>query len=134
MWIGDEEGFPALSCVLIPSHQPPLFITVVCGLPLDHKNIFFIDDNFCFKKRRTKEVCTAIEASQLGKKCNFSLQTRADNFYPEVVPMLKAAGFGSVGFGMEAGTDDLLKLIGKNETVKQSTENPSKSYKFPNVY
>lgn len=85
-------------------------------------NIFFIDDNFCFKKRRTKAVCDAITASGLGKKCNFSLQTRADNFYPEVVPMLKQAGFGSVGFGMEAGTDELLGTISKDETVAQHEE------------
>jgi radical SAM superfamily enzyme YgiQ (UPF0313 family) len=82
-------------------------------------NVFFIDDNFCFKRRRAKELCNALKASGLGKKCNFSLQTRADNFYADLVPMLKEAGFGSVGFGMEAGTDELLKQIGKNETIEQ---------------
>lgn len=83
------------------------------------KNVFFLDDNFCFKKSRTKEVCEALIESGLGKKCSFSLQTRADNFYKDVVPMLKEAGFTSVGFGMETGSDRLAEIIGKGETVRQ---------------
>ena len=38
---GDEEGFPELCHVLIPSHQPAPSITVICGLPLDHINQLF---------------------------------------------------------------------------------------------
>lgn len=83
------------------------------------KNVFFLDDNFCFKKSRTKEVCEALIESGLGEKCSFSLQTRADNFYQDVVPMLREAGFTSVGFGMETGTDRLAEIVGKGETVQQ---------------
>ncbi|MBI3318502.1 MAG: radical SAM protein, partial [Candidatus Omnitrophica bacterium] len=82
------------------------------------KSVFFLDDNFCFKKSRVKEVCDALIASGLGKKCSFSLQTRADNFYPDVVPMLKEAGFTSVGFGMETGVERLVKQIQKGETLQ----------------
>ncbi len=83
------------------------------------KSLFFMDDNFCFKKARVKEVCEALVASGLGKKCRFSLQTRADNFYPDVVPMLKEAGFTSVGFGMETGVARLAAQIHKGETLQQ---------------
>jgi len=83
------------------------------------KNVFFMDDNFCFKKSRTKEVCDALIKSGLGKKCHFSLQTRADNFYRDVVPMLREAGFTSVGFGMETGVERLVTVIGKGETIEQ---------------
>ncbi|MBI1952821.1 MAG: B12-binding domain-containing radical SAM protein [Candidatus Omnitrophica bacterium] len=86
------------------------------------KDIFFLDDNFCYKKSRVKEVCDAIIASGLHKKGRFSLQTRADNFYEEVVPMMKAAGFNSVGFGLEAGVERLAKLIHKGETLQQHAE------------
>lgn len=82
------------------------------------KSVFFLDDNFCFKKSRVKEVCDALIKSGLGKKCSFSLQTRADNFYPEVVPMMKEAGFDSVGFGMETGVERLAKQIHKGETLQ----------------
>lgn len=82
------------------------------------KSIFFLDDNFCFKKARVKEVCDALVKSRLGQKCSFSLQTRADNFYPDVVPMLKEAGFTSVGFGMETGVERLVNQIHKGETIQ----------------
>ncbi len=83
------------------------------------KQVMFYDDNFCFKKRRVKEVCDAIISAGLQKKCAFSLQTRADNFYPEVVPMMAEAGFKSVGFGMETGIERLSHIINKEETVQQ---------------
>ncbi len=83
------------------------------------RNVFFLDDNFCFKKSRTSEVCDALIQSGLGKKCGLSLQTRADNFYKDVVPMLRDAGFTSVGFGMEVGTDRLAEVIHKGESIQQ---------------
>jgi anaerobic magnesium-protoporphyrin IX monomethyl ester cyclase len=86
------------------------------------KSIFFLDDNFCFKRSHTIELCERIRDSGLGKKCEFSLQTRADNFYKELVPVMREAGFTSVGFGMETATDKLLDIIGKEETVEQHVQ------------
>lgn len=81
--------------------------------------IFFMDDNFCFKRSHTIELCERIRDSKLGEKCHFSLQTRADNFYEDLVPIMRAAGFTSVGFGMEVGTDALMEQIKKGETIQQ---------------
>ncbi|MBI2526499.1 MAG: B12-binding domain-containing radical SAM protein [Candidatus Rokubacteria bacterium] len=83
------------------------------------KQIVFYDDNFCFKARRVTEVCKAIMDAGLHSKCTFSVQTRADNFPPELVPILAAAGFTHAGFGMETGVNRLARLIGKGETVEQ---------------
>src|SRR5262249_54400333 len=83
------------------------------------KSIFFLDDNFCFNRAHAIELCTKIKDSGLGNKCEFSLQTRADNFYKELVPTMRAAGFTSVGFGMETATEKLLDIIRKEETVEQ---------------
>ena len=82
------------------------------------KQVFFMDDNFCFKKSRVKEMCDALVKSGLGKSCSFSLQTRADNFYADVVPMLTEAGFTSVGFGMETGVPRLVEQIHKGESLQ----------------
>ena len=84
--------------------------------------IVFYDDNFCFKARRVTEVCSAIMDAGLHKKCTFSVQTRADNFPPDLVPILAAAGFTHAGFGMETGVNRLARLIGKGETVEQHLE------------
>lgn len=83
------------------------------------RQIFFIDDNFCFKKKRVKELCAAMIEARYHRKCEFSLQTRADNLYADIIPCLKEAGFTSVGFGMETGVDRLGKIINKEETVQQ---------------
>ena len=86
------------------------------------KQIVFYDDNFCFKAKRVVDVCNEIMAAGLHKKCAFSVQTRADNFPPDLVPILAAAGFKHAGFGMETGVNRLAKLIGKGETVEQHLE------------
>jgi len=86
---------------------------------LGAKSIFFLDDNFCFKRSHTIELCEKIRDAGLGEKCEFSLQTRADNFYKELVPVMRQAGFTSVGFGMETATEKLLDVICKEETVEQ---------------
>lgn len=86
------------------------------------KQIVFYDDNFCFKAKRVIDVCDAIMAAGLHTRCAFSVQTRADNFPPELVPILAAAGFRHAGFGMETGVNRLARLIGKGETVEQHLE------------
>lgn len=86
------------------------------------RQIVFYDDNFCFKAKRVTDVCNAIIAAGLHEKCEFSVQTRADNFPPDLVPILAAAGFKHAGFGMETGVNRLAKLIGKGETVEQHLE------------
>lgn len=83
------------------------------------KQIVFYDDNFCFKAKRVVDVCNAIMEAGLHKKCAFSVQTRADNFPPDLVPILAEAGFKHAGFGMETGINRLARLIGKGETVEQ---------------
>ncbi len=86
------------------------------------KQIVFQDDNFCFKQKRVIEVCEAMIAAGLHKKCAFSIQTRADNFQVGFAPVMAAAGFKHVGFGMETGVNRLASLIGKGETVEQHIE------------
>ena len=84
--------------------------------------LVFYDDNFCFKHKRVVEICNAIIAAGFHKKCTFSVQTRADNFPPDLVLILAEAGFTHAGFGMETGVNRLARLIGKGETVEQHLE------------
>src|SRR6266850_4277508 len=86
------------------------------------KQIVFYDDNFCFKYKRVEDVCQAIMNAGLHTKCAFTVQTRADNFPADLVPILAEAGFKHAGFGMETGVNRLAKLIGKGETVEQHLE------------
>jgi anaerobic magnesium-protoporphyrin IX monomethyl ester cyclase len=96
----------------------------------NQKAVLFYDDNFCFKKRRVMDVCSAIMSAGLHKKCSFSIQTRADNFYPDVVPLLAEANFKHAGFGMETGVDRLAHIINKEETVQQHRDAVTLAQKY----
>lgn len=84
--------------------------------------IALYDDNFSFNKRRVKELCDAIVAHGFHRKAEFNIQTRADNFYEDIMPYLKRANFTSVGFGMETGVERLAQVIQKGQTVKTHIE------------
>lgn len=84
--------------------------------------IAFFDDNFCVQRSRVVNLCNAIIEAGLDKKCAFFVQTRADNFTPDIVPIMAKAGFKAVGFGLETGVNRLAEIIGKGETVEQHLE------------
>ena len=80
-------------------------------------HIVFYDDNFSIKRTRVIDLCRGIIERGLHEKCTFNVQTRADNFYEDLLPHLKAANFVGVGFGMETGVERLAQEIVKGETV-----------------
>jgi radical SAM superfamily enzyme YgiQ (UPF0313 family) len=88
----------------------------------NQKQIRFWDDNFCTNGARVKELCSDIIDSGLSRKCVFSVQSRADNFTPDIVPVLASAGFKHVCFGMETGVDRLAGDVQKGETVQQNLD------------
>jgi anaerobic magnesium-protoporphyrin IX monomethyl ester cyclase len=83
------------------------------------KQIVFYDDNFCIKKKRVTQLCELIIEHGFHNKCKYSVQTRADNFHEDIVPIMLEAGFAHVGFGMETGVDRIAELVGKEETTAE---------------
>lgn len=83
-------------------------------------DIGFFDDNFLVNKERVKLLCESIVQNRLNVKARFSCQARADNVDKEVLNYLKAAGFSSIGLGMETGSERLMKILNKGETVKDN--------------
>jgi len=81
-------------------------------------NIYLMDDNFLTQKTRVKELCDGIFESGLWEKCEFSLQTRADDFNEKLMPYLQKARFTLVGFGLEVGTDRLMETLKKDIDVE----------------
>ena len=80
-------------------------------------NISFFDDNFVVNGERTKNVCNLIYENGFHKKAVFSCQTRGDAIDEEILHYFKKANFQAVSFGLETGSDNLMKLINKNEVV-----------------
>jgi len=86
----------------------------------NQQSIGFFDDNFLVNKERVRLLCKLIVRNGLNTKAKFSCQTRADNVDKEILGCLKEAGFSNIGLGMETGSERLMKILNKGETVKDN--------------
>ncbi|MDD5730727.1 MAG: radical SAM protein [Candidatus Omnitrophica bacterium] len=79
------------------------------------REIAFLDDNFTTKKDIVLEVCRLILASNLH--IPWSCEARIDSIDEEMLKMLKIAGCNFVAYGIESGSDEMLKKINKRITT-----------------
>lgn len=86
----------------------------------NQRSISFLDDNFLVNKKRVIILCESIVQNKFNVKAKFGCQTRADNVDEETLGYLKNAGFTFIGLGIETGSERLMKLIDKGETVKDN--------------
>lgn len=86
----------------------------------NQKKIWFMDDNFAINKRRLFELLDGIMASGYHKKVAFIAQTRGKEITREILERLKACNFISIAFGVETGSERLMKLLNKNELVEDN--------------
>lgn len=84
------------------------------------KDISFFDDNFIIDRERTKRLCDLMYKNGYYKNTVFCCQTRGDAVDDEILEYLKKAGFTTIGFGLETGSERLMKLLNKGETVQQN--------------
>jgi radical SAM superfamily enzyme YgiQ (UPF0313 family) len=85
------------------------------------KRLFnFLDDNFTFYKERVFSICDEIEKRNLkGLILRASNGLRADRLDREMLSRMKQVGFKSFGIGVEAGNNNILKILRKDETIEQ---------------
>lgn len=85
-------------------------------------NIVFSDDNFVVNKKRMTDICDAIVEHGLDRKAAFMCQCRGDAITPEVLDHLKRANFNGISFGIESGSNRVLDVIKKAETVEDNVK------------
>lgn len=83
------------------------------------RTIWLMDDNIAGNRRRFQELLDAIAAAGLPASVAFHGSMRADNITEEILDKAKAANFKMLAFGMETGSETLMTLIDKGETVRQ---------------
>jgi len=86
------------------------------------RNIVFSDDNFVVNKKRMTEICDAIVDNGFNRKATFMCQCRGDAITPEVLEYLKRANFNGISFGIESGSNRVLDVIKKAETVEDNVK------------
>lgn len=79
--------------------------------------IYFYDESFTVNSARTIEMCNAI--IEETPDIIFGCQTRANLISEKVIEKMAQAGWLQIDFGIESGSDRILKLIQKDITVEQ---------------
>jgi len=85
--------------------------------------IRFADDLFTLRKDKVIDFCKLMIKSKLP--INFRIQARVDSVDEEMLEVLKKAGCDLIEYGVESGSDKILKINGKNidvEKIKKAVE------------
>ncbi|MBI5575789.1 MAG: radical SAM protein [Deltaproteobacteria bacterium] len=82
--------------------------------------ISFADDTFTFNKKHVTEICSLLIERGLNEKIPLYCAARGDTVDRELLETMKKAGFKGLYFGIETGTERLMKVIRKGETVEDN--------------
>ncbi len=84
------------------------------------RHIGFVDDLFLASKVRVEELCNYILED--GLEMTWSCTARVDTVKPDVLALMKKAGCWEISFGLETGSNDLLKKMDKLAEVEKSAQ------------
>jgi anaerobic magnesium-protoporphyrin IX monomethyl ester cyclase len=80
---------------------------------LGAKSIYFCDETFTLSKKRTVALMQELMRRGLEKKVSWHCETRVDSVDAETLRLMRQAGCRMVAFGVESGSDRVLKEAGK---------------------
>jgi len=83
------------------------------------KEAHFLDDNLSANKKRFLGLCHDLKMRNYPLNFETSNGIRADSADEETLNALKDIGINNIGFGVESGNDDILKVIKKGITKDQ---------------
>lgn len=94
-------------------------------------NFLFYDDTFTVDKERVIAICREIGKREL--KISWDIRTRVDTVNEEIIAALAKAGCRGIHYGVEAGTEKILKILNKGITFEQIKKAfaLTKKYKIP---
>lgn len=81
------------------------------------KEIFIYDDTFTVDRQRVFDICAEIKKRKLS--IVWDVRARVDTVNEEVLLAMKDAGCQRIHFGVEAGSDRVLKVLRKGITIDQ---------------
>lgn len=87
-------------------------------LKLGIHEFLIYDDTFTVKKERVKEICRLVIEKRLD--IGFDIRARVDTLDDEMLGLLERAGCRGIHYGIEAGTEKILKVLKKGIDLKQA--------------
>ncbi|MFA5029382.1 MAG: flippase-like domain-containing protein [Patescibacteria group bacterium] len=76
------------------------------------KEIFIYDDTFTIDRQRVIDICRLI--IQKGLKINWDVRARVNTVDEELLKLMKKASCTRIHYGVEAGTEKILKILRKD--------------------
>ena len=87
---------------------------------IGNKNIDIEDDLFTANKKRCLSICRMIQDAGLSLK--LKARSRVDTIDEEMLHEMRNAGVHTVVYGIESGSDRILKAMGKKTSVERNFE------------
>lgn len=95
---------------------------------LGYREVNIFDDLFTVNRQRVIDICQGILENKLD--INWSIRARTDCIDEEILGYLRKAGCYRIYFGIESGTDEILKLMNKRTDVKKNRQAMELAHKF----
>ena len=83
-------------------------------------HVLFVDDLFVASPKRTRELCRLIIENRL--KMTWTCSARVDCVKPPLLRLMKQAGCWEIEFGLETGSNELLKKMEKQARVERGEQ------------
>ena len=80
-----------------------------------HEELLFVDDNFALFPSQAESLCRRLRS---GTPRAWSAQIRAD-IDPAMLELMREAGCGMIGMGVESGNEAVLKSLGKRIDLRR---------------
>jgi len=84
------------------------------------RHILFVDDLFLASKQRTKKLCELLIDNGIG--ITWSCTARVDTVKPDILKLMKKAGCWEISFGLESGSNEILKSMDKSADIARSEQ------------
>jgi anaerobic magnesium-protoporphyrin IX monomethyl ester cyclase len=106
----------------VRAYSPERVFELMQHLQADYgvRHILFVDDLFLASKPRTRKLCELIIAS--GTKITWSCTARVDTVKPDILSLMKQAGCWEISFGLESGSNEILKSMDKAADIARSEQ------------
>ncbi|MBW1943184.1 MAG: cobalamin-dependent protein [Deltaproteobacteria bacterium] len=84
------------------------------------RDFLFYDDTFAVNRKRVLDICDEIAGRRL--KISWDIRTRVDTVDGELLKKLKNAGCKAIHYGVEAGSDKILKILKKEINLGEAKQ------------